>query len=89
LIIALFAVQERPAERRPRLACRQRHLEPAARAGSRDGDRRAGKADRPGTRCSWQLGLVAVAIAAFVAPSVAGWHGDPERHSLAVLDPRR
>jgi Ca2+:H+ antiporter len=30
-----------------------------------------------------QLGLVA--IAAFVAPSVAGWHGDPERHSLAVL----
>ena len=32
-----------------------------------------------------QLGLVAVAIAAFIAPSVAGWHGDPERHSLAVL----
>src|SRR5438034_9878032 len=32
-----------------------------------------------------QLGLVAVAIGAFVAPSVAGWHGDPERHSLAGL----
>src|SRR5205814_5315425 len=32
-----------------------------------------------------QLGLVAVAIGAFIAPSVAGWHGDPERHSLAVL----
>jgi Ca2+:H+ antiporter len=32
-----------------------------------------------------QLGLVAVAVCAFIAPSVAGWHGDPERHSLAVL----
>ena len=32
-----------------------------------------------------QLGLVAVAIALFIAPSVAGWHGNPDRHSLAVL----
>jgi len=32
-----------------------------------------------------QVGLVAVAIVAFLAPSIGGWHGDPERHSLAVL----
>ena len=32
-----------------------------------------------------QLGLVAVAGLLFLPPSVAGWHGDPERHSLAVL----
>ena len=32
-----------------------------------------------------QLGLVAVAVAFFAAPSIAGWHGNPERHSLAVL----
>ena len=30
------------------------------------------------------LGLVGAAIALFVGPSIAGWHGDPNRHSLAV-----
>jgi Ca2+:H+ antiporter len=32
-----------------------------------------------------QLGLVALAVALFVLPSVPGWHGDPDRHSLAVV----
>ncbi|HZC29483.1 MAG TPA: calcium/proton exchanger [Gaiellaceae bacterium] len=32
-----------------------------------------------------QLGLVAFAVALFFVPSVPGWHGDPDRHSLAVL----
>jgi Ca2+:H+ antiporter len=32
-----------------------------------------------------QLGLVTLAVAFFAAPSIAGWHGNPERHSLAVL----
>ena len=32
-----------------------------------------------------QLGLVALAVGLFVIPSVPGWHGDPDRHSLAVL----
>jgi Ca2+:H+ antiporter len=32
-----------------------------------------------------QIGLVALAIALFFIPSIPGWHGDPERHSLAVL----
>jgi Ca2+:H+ antiporter len=31
-----------------------------------------------------QLGLVLVAVLAFLVPSVPGFHGDPERHSLAV-----
>ena len=31
-----------------------------------------------------QLGLVALATLAFLIPSVPGWHGDPERHSLAL-----
>src|SRR5438094_5240487 len=31
-----------------------------------------------------QLGLVLVAVLLFLVPSVPGWHGDPERHSLAV-----
>jgi Ca2+:H+ antiporter len=31
-----------------------------------------------------QLGLVALATLAFLVPSVPGWHGDPDRHSLAV-----
>ena len=31
-----------------------------------------------------QLGLVAVAVVLFVPVSIAGWHGDPDRHSLAV-----
>jgi Ca2+:H+ antiporter len=32
-----------------------------------------------------QLGLVATAVLLFLVPSVPGWHGNPERHSLAVL----
>ncbi len=32
-----------------------------------------------------QLGLVFVAVLAFLMPAVPGRHGDPERHSLAVL----
>jgi Ca2+:H+ antiporter len=32
-----------------------------------------------------QLGLVVVAILILLIPSVPGWHGDPNRHSLAVL----
>jgi Ca2+:H+ antiporter len=32
-----------------------------------------------------QLALVMVAVLLFLIPSVPGWHGDPERHSLAVL----
>jgi Ca2+:H+ antiporter len=31
-----------------------------------------------------QLGLVLVAVALFLIPSVPGWSGDPERHGLAV-----
>jgi Ca2+:H+ antiporter len=31
-----------------------------------------------------QLGLVGLAVALFVPISVAGWHEDPDRHSLAV-----
>jgi Ca2+:H+ antiporter len=32
-----------------------------------------------------QLGLVAAAVLGFLVPSVPGFHGDPDRHSLAVL----
>jgi Ca2+:H+ antiporter len=32
-----------------------------------------------------QLGLVATAVAVFLVVSVPGWHGDPNRHSLAAL----
>jgi Ca2+:H+ antiporter len=32
-----------------------------------------------------QLGLVAVAVLVMLVPSVPGWHGDPNRHSLAAL----
>jgi Ca2+:H+ antiporter len=32
-----------------------------------------------------QVGLVVVAVIVFLVPSVPGFHGDPERHSLAVL----
>jgi len=31
-----------------------------------------------------QLGLVALATVAFLIPSIPGWHGNPDRHSLAV-----
>jgi Ca2+:H+ antiporter len=32
-----------------------------------------------------QLGLVAIAVVLLLIPSIPGWHGDPDRHSLAVL----
>jgi Ca2+:H+ antiporter len=32
-----------------------------------------------------QIGLVFFAVLAFLVPSVPGFHGDPDRHSLAVL----
>jgi Ca2+:H+ antiporter len=32
-----------------------------------------------------QLGLVAIAVFVFLIPSIPGWDGDPNRHSLAVL----
>jgi Ca2+:H+ antiporter len=32
-----------------------------------------------------QLGLVAVAVVVLLVPSVPGFHGDPNRHSLAIL----
>jgi Ca2+:H+ antiporter len=32
-----------------------------------------------------QLGLVLAAVLLFLIPSVPGWHGNPDRHSLAVL----
>jgi len=33
----------------------------------------------------WQLGLVATAVVLLLIPSVPGFHGDPNRHSLALL----
>jgi Ca2+:H+ antiporter len=33
----------------------------------------------------WQLGLVAVAVVLLLVPSIPGFHGDPNRHSLALL----
>src|SRR5262249_34114424 len=41
-----------------------------------------GEIDRPSTIAS--LGLIAGALALFLIPAVPGWHGDPNRHSLAV-----
>jgi Ca2+:H+ antiporter len=32
-----------------------------------------------------QLGLVVVAVLLLLIPSIPGWHGDPDRHSLALL----
>ena len=32
-----------------------------------------------------QLGLVVVAVIAFLIPSIPSWHGNPERHALVVL----
>jgi Ca2+:H+ antiporter len=42
-----------------------------------------GVADRYSSFLS--LGLVAFATLVFLVPSIPGWHGDPDRHSLAVL----
>jgi len=43
--------------------------------------------ERPLSRRSLllQLGLLAVALVAFLVPSIPGWHGDPDRHSLYVV----
>ncbi len=32
-----------------------------------------------------QLGLVAVAVLVLLIPSIPGWHGNPDRHALALL----
>jgi Ca2+:H+ antiporter len=32
-----------------------------------------------------QIGLVLIAVVVLLIPSIPGWHGDPNRHSLAVL----
>jgi Ca2+:H+ antiporter len=32
-----------------------------------------------------QLGLVLLAVLLLLIPSIPGWHGDPDRHSLAIL----
>jgi Ca2+:H+ antiporter len=32
-----------------------------------------------------QLGLVGLAVLLFLVPSIPGWHGDPNRHALAVV----
>jgi Ca2+:H+ antiporter len=42
-----------------------------------------GEVDRPSTFTS--LGLVALAAVVFLIPSIPGWDGDPDRHSLAVV----
>jgi Ca2+:H+ antiporter len=42
-----------------------------------------GRVDRESSFTS--LGLVALATLVFLIPSIPGWTGDPERHSLAVL----
>src|SRR5256712_6590706 len=46
-----------------------------------------GKANAELDRCSLlgRLGLVLVAVLLLLIPSVPGWHGDPNRHSLALL----
>ena len=46
-----------------------------------------GESGKPINRNSllMQLGLVAAAVLMFLIPSIAGWHGNPDRHSLAVL----
>ena len=44
---------------------------------------REGKLDR--RSLILQLGLVALGVLAFLVPAIAGFHGDPDRHSLAVL----
>jgi Ca2+:H+ antiporter len=42
-----------------------------------------GYVDRPSSFTS--LGLVALAVIVFLIPSIPGWDGDPDRHSLAVV----
>jgi Ca2+:H+ antiporter len=42
-----------------------------------------GELDRPSSFTS--LALVALAVIVFLVPSIPGWEGDPDRHSLAVV----
>jgi Ca2+:H+ antiporter len=42
----------------------------------------AGKLDR--RSLLMQLAIIGVAVAVFLVPSIPGWHGDPDRHSLFV-----
>ena len=42
-----------------------------------------GEIDRPSSFLA--LGLVALSVLVFLIPSIPGWDGDPERHSLAQL----
>jgi Ca2+:H+ antiporter len=42
-----------------------------------------GELDRPSSYTS--LALVALAVVVFLVPSIPGWDGDPDRHSLAVV----
>jgi Ca2+:H+ antiporter len=42
-----------------------------------------GKLDTASTYLS--LGLIGVSLALFLIPAIPGWHGDPNRHSLAVV----
>jgi Ca2+:H+ antiporter len=42
-----------------------------------------GELDRASTYLS--LGLIGVSLAAFLIPAIPGWHGDPNRHALAIL----
>jgi Ca2+:H+ antiporter len=42
-----------------------------------------GELDRDSSLMSF--GLIAIAVLLFLIPAIAGWSGDPERHSLAVL----
>jgi len=42
-----------------------------------------GEIDRPSSFLA--LGLVALSVLLFLIPSIPGWNGDPERHSLAQL----
>jgi Ca2+:H+ antiporter len=41
-----------------------------------------GELDKKSTYLS--LGLIGVSLALFLIPAIPGWHGDPNRHSLAV-----
>jgi Ca2+:H+ antiporter len=43
----------------------------------------SGRLDRESSLTAF--GLVAVAVLLFLIPSIPGWEGDPDRHSLAVL----
>jgi len=42
-----------------------------------------GEIDQPSSFAS--LGLIGLALAVFLIPAIPGWHGEPNRHSLAVL----